>query len=117
MPTVQRGADRAPGIAGRRLHPEAFERSLAQQSTVRNTVECDATCKACIALAGDCCCVSRHSKDDLLGHLLDRPGKVQLSDRDVALRLSRWSVEQFVEASVRHRQPPEETEVPHVHAE
>src|SRR5436190_11954852 len=99
MPTVECRADRTAGIAGRRLHPEPFERSLAQQSTVRNTVECDAACEACIALAGERRCGSRHSEHDLLGHLLDRPGKVHLSDRDVALRLSRRTVEQIVEAS------------------
>ena len=52
VPPVERGADRAPGVAGGRLDPEVLERALAQQPPVGDAVQRDTTGEAGVAGAG-----------------------------------------------------------------
>ena len=82
----QRGAERAAGVAGRRLDPEALERPLAQQPAVADAVERDAAGEAEVLHAGLAVHVPRHAQHDLLGHLLDRRGEVHLALRELATR-------------------------------
>src|ERR671931_134691 len=46
VPDELRDAERAPGVAGRRLDPESLERPLAQKAAIRDAVECHATREA-----------------------------------------------------------------------
>ena len=52
VPPVERGADRAAGVAGGRLDPEVLERSLAQQPPVGDAVQRDPAGQARVARAG-----------------------------------------------------------------
>jgi hypothetical protein len=50
----KRGAERATGIAGGRLNPDAFEPAIAQYFAIRDAIEGDAAGKTQILHAGFC---------------------------------------------------------------
>ena len=72
VPDRERDAERAAGVARRRLDPESLERPLAQQPAVADAVERDAAGEAEVLHAGLAVHVARHAQHDLLGHHLDR---------------------------------------------
>ncbi len=79
VPAVERGAERAAGVAGRRLHPDPSNgpsrsrRPLATQ--FRATPPARQASRSPV-IAAAC---AGHAQHDLLGHLLDRAGQVGIS--------------------------------------
>ncbi len=117
MPAVQRRADGAARVAGRGLDPEVLERPLAQQDTIGDAVERDATRETRVAFSGGFRGRARHREHDVFGDDLDRRRKVELALGDLRFGRTRRSAEQVGEAAVRHREPGEVVEVLHLHAE
>ena len=52
VPDEERGAERAAGVAGRGLNPDALERPFAQDAAVRHAVERDAAGETEVSGAG-----------------------------------------------------------------
>src|SRR5687767_1405812 len=104
MPYEQRGAQGAAGVAGRRLHPDVFERTLAKEAAIGHAVECDSSGHDEIAAAGRLMRGPRHPEDALLGDALDAGGQIHMPLLECGLRLPRRTTEQLVEVPARHCQ-------------
>ena len=94
---AERRADRAAGVAGRRLHPDALELAVAQHLAVGHAVERDAAGEAQVLRAGLGRERAREPQHDLLGHRLDRGGEVHVALGEQAFRVARRAAEQRVE--------------------
>ncbi len=114
---AQRRADRAAGVARRRLDPDAVETAVAQDLAVRDAVERDAARQAQLALAGLARNGAGHAQHDLLGHLLHRGGDVHVERGQELLRSARRLAEQVVERAVGHGQADAVIEVVEVEPE
>src|SRR5690349_12594131 len=97
MPDEGRHAERAAGIARSRLNPEIFERSFAQDSTVRDAVQGDAAGEAEFLHAGFSVNVPRHSQQNFFGDDLNRSREVHFAFGQGRFRLARRSAEELVE--------------------
>jgi len=97
--------ERSAGVSGSGLDPDVGERSLTREAPVRDRVQCDSTCHAKVAEAGDLMCMPGHAKNDFLANLLNGAGKIHLPLSERALRRTRGSVEQLIEAAVCHPEP------------
>ena len=77
----ERGAERAAGVARRRLHPNPFELAVADDLSVGDAVERDAAGQAQMLGAGLGGDGARQPQHDLVGHRLDRGGEIHLALR------------------------------------
>ena len=111
VPRELRHAESAAGVAGRGLDPDLLERAFAKQSSVADAIERDAARQAQPVEARLTMRGARHAEHDLLAHLLDRPGEIHLSLRQLCLGLPRRRAEQTVERAVRHRETGQIVEV------
>ena len=110
-------ADRAAGIAGRRLHPDAVEQVLAQQLAVGDAVQRHAAGQADVLGAGLLLHRARQPQHDLLGDGLHRGREVHVVLGQKLFGLARLAAEQRAELLVRHAQPGAIVEVGLVEAE
>ena len=117
MPSGERRADRAAGVARRRLDPDIAEGSLAQHPAVGDAVERHATGQAQIIGVKLAPCRQRQARDHVLRHFLNRRREVHLALRQRRLGLTRRPAEQRVEALVGHRQAGHVVEIFGVEAE
>ena len=101
VPEAQRHAERAAGIAGRRLDPDLLERAFAQDAAVADAVERHAAGQAQIAHAGLAMRERGHLQHHLFGDVLDRPRQVHFALRQRALGLARRAAEQPLEPPTR----------------
>ena len=115
MPQAERHAQRAAGVAGRRLHPHLLERPLAQDAAVADAVERDAAGQAQVAHPGLAVRERGHLQHHLFGDVLNRARQVHLALRQLALGLARRPADQPLERAAGHRQPVRVREVLHVH--
>ena len=97
MPEAQRHAERAAGIAGRRLNPDLLERAFAQDAAVADAVQRDAAGQAQVAHAGFAVRERGHLQHHLFGDLLDRPREIHLALRQQRFRLARRTAKQLLE--------------------
>ena len=110
-------ADRAAGIAGRRLHPDAVEQVLAQQLAVGDAVQRHAAGQADVLRAGLLAHRARQPDHDLLGDGLHRRREIHVMLGQKLLGLARLAAEQLAELLVRHAQAGAVVEVLLVEAE
>src|SRR5205814_8134953 len=115
MPDAERDAERAAGVAGRRLNPDVVEDALAQDAAVADAVQRDAARQAQIAEAGLAPREARHLQHHLLGDLLHRAREIHLALRQRRLGLARRPAEERLEAAAGHPQAVWIREVLHVH--
>src|SRR5438105_7942808 len=115
MPDAQRDAERAAGIAGRRLNPDLVEDPLAQDAPVADAVERDSASEAQVAQAGLPLREARHLQHHLFGDLLHRAREIHLALRQWTFGRARRPAEQRLEPASRHRQTVWIREVLHVH--
>src|SRR5690348_1711696 len=102
---------RAARVAGGRLDPESLERTLAENPTVPDAVECHPPSETEVLEPGFAVRAARHSQHDLLAYFLDRAGEVHLLLRELGLRYSGWPAEQCLEGGARHRKAAEVVEI------
>ena len=103
VPDRERRADRAAGIARRRLHPDVLEGAVAQDLAVGHAVERDAAGETEIVEAVLARERARQPQHDLLGHLLDRGRDVHVERREQILcRVAHRRAEQLGEFPVGH---------------
>ena len=100
----ERRAERAAGVAGRRLDPDPLEPAVAQHLAVRHAVERDAAGEAEIFGAGLGRDRAREPQHDFLGHRLDRGGEIHVALVEQFFRLARRPAEQRIELVVGHAQ-------------
>ena len=89
VPDVVRGADRDPGVAGRRLHVHALELGLRADAPVRDGVQRDAAREAEVLRAGAPVRGADEVEVRLLEHRLERRGDVLVVLRQLGARLAR----------------------------
>ena len=118
MPDEQRGAERAAGVARRRLDPDVLERPFAQQPAVGDAVERDAAGQHQVLHAGLAGAASRPMRSTTSSVTrLDAGRQIHVPLLERRLRLARRPAEQLVEPLVRHRQALAVVEVLHVQPE
>ena len=110
-------AQRAAGIAGRRLDPDALELSLAQDLAIGDAVERDASGETEVRHAGFGSERAGETQDNLLGDRLDRSGDVHLALADRVFAAARLAAEQLVKPIVGHPQSGAIIEVALIDAE
>lgn len=88
-----RDTERATGVAGGGLDPQALEWSLAEEPTVADAVQRDATREHEILEPGLAVRRARHPEHDLFADNLDRAREVHLTLGQVRLRLARRASE------------------------
>ena len=108
---------RSAGVAGRGLHEQLLEGCLADHAPVGDAVQGDAAGHAEAGEAGLLVDVAGHAEHDLLAHLLDGGGDVELPLRHPGLRLAGWPPEEVAEGAVGHGQAVVVGEVLHVELE
>lgn len=110
-------AQRAAGIAGRWLDPDALELSLAQDLAIGDAVERDAAGETEVRHAGFGSERAGETQDNLLGDRLDRSGDVHLALADRVFAAARLAAEQLVKPIVGHPQSGAIVEVALIDAE
>ena len=100
----ERRAQRAAGVAGRRLDPDTLELAVAQHLAVRHAVERHAAGHAEIFGAGLGRDRAREPHHDFLGHRLDRGREIHVALVEPFLRLARRPAEQRIELVAGHAQ-------------
>ena len=98
-------AQRAAGVARRRLHPYVFESAIAQHLAVGHAVERDAAGEAQIFQAGFLAQRAGHSQHGFFGDGLHRCGEVHFALGQRVFRLARRRAEKGVEFRIGHGQP------------
>ena len=113
----KRRADRAAGIAGRRLNPDVVELAVAQHLAVGDAIQRHAAGKAQIARAGLGREAARQPQHGLLEHRLDRGRDIHVERRQQLVRRAHRLAEQLGEPLVGHGQPGAIVEIGHVEPE
>ena len=105
------------GIAGRRLHPDIGECSIAQDFAVRHAIQRNAASKAEIGNAGFRSDRAGEGQHDLLEDELDRRRDVHFALGEELVGPARRPPEQFVEPAVGHGQAGAVIEIIEIEAE
>ena len=103
MPDQLRHAERAAGVARRRLNPDVLERPVAQNLAVADAVERHAAGHDEVLRLRQRMQVPRALEHHLLAHDLHRRRQIHLALRDRRLRIARRPAEEPVELLARHR--------------
>ena len=98
-------AERAAGIARRRLHPHMVELAVAQDLAVGDAIERHTAGEAQISHAGFGRQCTRQPQNDLFGDTLDRGGEVHVHAFDPLIVSARRHPEQCGKPLVGHAQP------------
>jgi hypothetical protein len=102
VPGPQGASERRACVARRGLHPDVIERTVAQQATVGDAVECDPAGEHGGGAAGQVPCVRSDPEHEVLDHDLCRAGQVAVASGDRLVATSGRSVEQVVQPPVGH---------------
>src|SRR5262249_51178117 len=111
MGEAQRDAERASRIAGRRLDPEIFERSLALNASVAHAVQPPPARHTELLETGPFVRCPRHPEHHFFGDVLNRSREVELALRQRRFRLPRRPVEQRLKPWAGHGQTVNELEI------